>query len=132
MKTSLTMLVSTCFFIFISTAQADFPANNSTRISGDDLKTALIGNVRHCSRSDGRTWDYTFYTDGQLKGENSRGQNDDGTWKISSDGDLCLDWGFEFRDTCQTMYRNPANPKEFAYVGGSSGTFYTCNLKPIN
>ena len=131
MKTFISIIIGSSIFIFFSTAHADFPTTDSTKISGDDVKSAHTGNVRHCSRSDGRTWDFTFYADGKLKGKNSRGQDDDGTWEINSDGDVCYDWSFEFTDKCDTIFKNPTNPNEFAYVGGSSGTHYSCNFKPI-
>lgn len=132
MKLLLSVLLGSSIFIFFNTAHADFLVNDSTKLSGDDVKSAHMGNVRHCSRDDRRTWTYHFYADGNLEGVNNSGTDDSGTWEVNSDGDVCYDWSFIFTDVCHTIFKNPTNPNEFAYVGGRSGKFYTCNFKPIN
>jgi hypothetical protein len=125
------VIFGSVFFFLFNTAHAEFPLKDFTRISGDALKTVLTGNVNHCSRDDGRKWDWSYYADGKVTGDDYRGNKDDGTWEINSDGDVCMDWKFEFRDVCRIIYQNQKNPLNIAYVGGTSGTLYTCNLKPI-
>tara|TARA_R110000851_G_scaffold283963_2_gene437546 strand:+ start:783 stop:1178 length:396 start_codon:yes stop_codon:yes gene_type:complete len=130
MKLFFSVLLGSSIFIFFSTAHADFPANDSTKLSGDDVKSAHMGNVRHCSRDDGRSWDLHIYADGKVEAMNSRGTEDSGTWEINSDGSICFDFAF-WNDRCNTMYKNPTNPEEFAYLGNSTGSFYTCKFTPI-
>ncbi len=41
--------VGCLFFARLSAAHAEFPANESTKLSGDALKQALPGNRTHCT-----------------------------------------------------------------------------------
>ena len=109
MKLLLNSIVGSLFFMFLSTAYAEFPANDSTKISGDTLKELLSGKVRHCKHPNGsRYWDFSFYADGKLKAANSNWSEAAGTWSISSRGAVCYEYSSgNFTDACHIMYQNP-------------------------
>ena len=128
----LILIASSLIFIFFGTAYAEFSTNNSTKISGDKLKEMLAGKARHCTIPSGRSWTWSFYEDGKLFAVSGGGESK-GTWSINSGGAVCYDYdtGPWRSGICHTMYQNPDNPEELAYLGGSSGRFYSCKLIPI-
>jgi hypothetical protein len=90
-----------------------------------------VGNVRHCSRDDIRTWTYHFYADGNLEGVNNSATEVSGTGEVNSDGGVCYDWSFVFMDVCYTIFKIPINPYEFSYaaVGVENSTIVISNLQ---
>ena len=132
MRLLVKFVVLSSVFMFMSSAHAGFSLNDSTKLSGKEMKSVHSGNLRTCENTaNGREFFNTFHPNGKLEGENDRGQNDSGTWKINSDGAVCYSWGGTFNDGCYTMFKNPTDPKEFAYEGRSSGDFYSCSFEPI-
>ena len=131
MQLLVNFLMLSSVFMFMSSAHAGFSLNESNKLSGKEVRSVHSGNLRNCERDNGREFYNKFHPDGKLEGENDRGEDDSGTWEVNSDGDVCYSWGGTFSDGCHTIFKNPKDPKEFAYEGGSSGAFYSCTFEPI-
>ena len=116
-------------FLFSTTASyAEFKLDDKNKLNDQQLIDKFSGKTRTCEPNR-RDFVMKFFENGKIVGKNNRGE-DQGKWSVKG-GKLCADWDFGWRSWCRNFYQSPTNPNQVGYRGSSSGTFYTCTLKPI-
>jgi len=127
-KLLFSILVLGCFFSSITVSYAEFNLDDNNKLNDQQLTEKFSGKIRTCE-PDQRDFVMKFFKDGKLEGDNNRG-GDSGKWSVKG-GKLCVDWDVSWRPWCRNFYQSPTNPDQVGYRGTTSGTFYTCTLKPI-
>ena len=116
------------FFCSITASYAEFKLDDENKLNDQQLTDKFSGKIRTCE-PDRRSFVMKFFKNGKLEAYNNRGE-DKGKWSVKG-GKLCADWDYSWRPWCRNFYQSPTNPNQVGYRGASSGTFYTCTLKPI-
>ena len=87
------------------------PANLARRWLGrDEVAALMVGKrVTFVRLRDGAEITWQLDDSGALYAHNSKGQNDNGSWQLSAQGELCLTWRGNSGDGCLYVFRDGAD-----------------------